>query len=253
MADRENLDEFLAYRDAVADDHPFAMAVRRAMAGRRLVCGRRHAPVRWLWHGGRLLPALVFVAGTLSGRREEAEAFLTTTGSLVYLNHACTGVPDGFEAAASAVVSLLPTKGGSAIAAPIVDLYMESMVKAENDHLGWFLDWSGYQGTRVVFRGLVHDFHEADWELERRTTDASGPRSVVGLRIRRAGLRQCGTDHRRGKPATTSGAAINEISGLRQSAAGGRRHPSDTGRNPSGPKTAYISAYKAAYISRFAY
>lgn len=113
MADCEDIEEFLAFRDVVADDHPFAVAVRAALAGRGLVCGRRRAPVRWFWHGGRLLPALVFVAGTLSGRREEAETFLTDTYALTYLNHACTGVPDGLEAAASVVVSLLPTKGGS--------------------------------------------------------------------------------------------------------------------------------------------
>lgn len=73
----------------------------------------------------------------------------------------------------------------------------------------------------------------------------------------KAGIRQCGTDHRCGKPASTSGAAINEIRGLRQSAAGESPCPWEGRRNPSEPKTAYISAYisayKAAYISGYAY
>jgi len=38
-------------------------------------------------------------------------------------------------------------------------------------------------------------------------------RSVVDLIRRR--FRQCGTDHRRGRPAASFNAAINEISGLR--------------------------------------
>lgn len=48
-------------------------------------------------------------------------------------------------------------------------------MKAENDHLGWFLDWSSYQRTRVVFRGLVHDFYEADWKLEGEAAVTVGP------------------------------------------------------------------------------
>lgn len=88
---------FQAFSDIISNESDLADFARTSMGGKRLICFDRQVPVNWLWHPGRLLPALIWDAAKRSGYEIEALALfhVPSIREYAYLSRAYLGDIDG--------------------------------------------------------------------------------------------------------------------------------------------------------------
>lgn len=151
---------------AVPDGSPAALAIAEALGQPRWIgCRGRRVPARWMWHGGRLLPALVFAAAKHAGNGADALPHLVRGGGRCFLPWAAIGLPDYLLSGAVEVVEGLPVEAGlRSVDSPVADFFRD-VVAPGGRHRGVGtlqegcsddLHWASFISSGVPFLTVAH-------------------------------------------------------------------------------------------------
>lgn len=155
-------------RDAVPDDSPAALAIAKALGQPRWIgCQGRRVPARWMWHGGRLLPALMLAAANHAGNGEDALPHLARGGGRCFLPWAVVGLPDHLLRSAVEVVEGLPVEAGLRSVDSLVADFFRDVVAPGGRHRGMGtpreecsddLHWVSFVSSGVPFLTVAHQW-----------------------------------------------------------------------------------------------
>ncbi|HIJ61925.1 MAG TPA: hypothetical protein HPQ04_04460 [Rhodospirillaceae bacterium] len=133
--------DFEAYAETCPDSHPFAQAIDSVIRGHgAVIAGGRPIPVRWLWHGGRLLPATLLAAGRLAGIDVTPCLIVPPISKIGLIPRVCTKFFAGLEDAVTLELEKLPRNAGLFDLDPMIADFMHAIVKAgkyRNDAFSW--------------------------------------------------------------------------------------------------------------------
>ena len=156
-----------AFATACDDDSDLANVIRKAVGPLiPIIAAGRKVPKKWLWHGGRLLPALLHAAGKQVAMDTQSHLCMAMADDYSLLPRACNEVPDGLVDACEIVLRRLPVISGLYLDVdPLITELMEDVIQneAETDD-GWY--WAIFQDGGPLLLLLLKATLPPSWQHE---------------------------------------------------------------------------------------
>jgi hypothetical protein len=136
---------YMAFADACPSTAPLAIAVSDFVGSANVrILDDIPIPLSWLWHGGRVLPVIVWSASRELGWDDEVRFEIPTVRKYGLLPRACSDVLKGIEDAALTVLSRSRQVDGSFNLADLVDKFMRGVIQT-GDHPHDRFYWELYE------------------------------------------------------------------------------------------------------------